>query len=71
MKQTDERIFFDDLINSEQRLDDQQLEFFTYKNGFLLICDKLFGKGLADKIHQSKGPFIIKFKKILTKVINS
>ena len=54
----------------EQNINDEQLEFLTYNNGFLLGCEKIFGCGFAKKIHQSKGPIFIKFKKIHLNVID-
>ena len=49
------------LSNSEQRLNDQKLEFFTYSSGFKLGFEKLF-TGRADKVYHGPGPILIKFK---------
>ena len=55
------------LSKSEQHLNDQKLEFFTYSSGFSLGCEKLF-TGRADKVYQGAGPIYIKFKDTPEKV---
>ena len=52
---------------SEQSMNDQKLEFFTYSSGFKLGCEKLF-TGRADKVYHGPGPILIKFKDTPEKV---
>jgi hypothetical protein len=52
----------------EQSSKDKKLEFFSYTSGFSLGCE-VVRKGNANKVHQGKGPFLIKFKDI--KEVNS
>ena len=42
---------------------DKKLEFFSYTSGFSLGCEKIH-KGNANKVHQGKGPFVIKFNEV-------
>jgi hypothetical protein len=55
------------LSKSEQCMNDQKLEFFTYSSGFKLGCEKLF-TGRADKVYHGPGPILIKFKDTPEKV---
>ena len=55
------------LSNSEQSMNDQKLEFFTYSSGFALGCEKLF-TGRADKVYHGPGPIMINFKDTPEKV---
>lgn len=54
--------------NSEQKLNDQKLEFFTYSSTWKFGCVKV-RSGEADKVYHGDGPIIIKFKDTPAKVI--
>jgi len=51
--------------SNSQEIDDGKLEFYTFSNLFELGCEKVIGGGYAKKIHQSTGPFLLKFKPII------
>lgn len=51
------------MIESNQKLDDHELEFFTYSNGFKTGLEQV-KTGFADKLYHGHGPIIIKFKKM-------
>ena len=52
-----------ELFSLEQNYSDGKLECFTYENGCLHAIERLF-KGLARKLFQDSGPFLLKFKEI-------
>jgi diacylglycerol kinase (ATP) len=52
------------MSSGEQRLDDHQLEFFTYSNGLVTGMERMI-RGLADKLYHGRGPIIMKFKQII------
>ena len=51
------------MSSGEQRLDDHQLEFFTYSNGLVTGMERMI-RGLADKLYHGRGPIVMKFKQI-------
>ena len=60
----DEKIYeekFKRMANQEQKLDDKQLEFFTFDSGMKTGLEKVIG-GLAKKIYHGRGPILMKFK---------
>ena len=60
----DEKIYeekFKKMANQEQKLDDKQLEFFTFDSGMKTGLEKVIG-GLAKKIYHGRGPILMKFK---------
>lgn len=63
----DKKTLEESLKNAKQSHNDQKLEFFTYSSGFKLGMEKMF-TGLADKIYQGTGPYILKFKETPEKV---
>lgn len=60
---TEKNIINQNIKNWKQSSNDKKLEFFSYTSGFSLGCEKIH-KGNANKVHQGKGPFAIKFKEI-------
>jgi hypothetical protein len=55
------------LLNSEQKFNDQKLEFFTYSSGLKIGFEKIY-PGQADKVYHGPGPIIVKFKETPEKV---
>ena len=51
------------MSSGEQRLDDHQLEFFTYSNGLVTGMERMI-RGLADKLYHGRGPIVMKFKQM-------
>ena len=58
----DKQNFLLKLKSWEQKVDDKKLEFFTYSSGFRMGFEKISKGGLANKVHQGSGPFILTFK---------
>jgi hypothetical protein len=56
------------LEKAEQQYNDQKLELFTYASGLKQGMEKV-ARGLADKICQGQGPYLVKFKDTPEKVI--
>lgn len=48
------------MARSEQKLDDHQLEFFTYSNGLTTGLETMIS-GLANKLYHGRGPVLMKF----------
>ena len=48
------------MAKAEQRLDDHQLEFFTYSNGLALGMETMIS-GNANKLYHGRGPVVMKF----------
>jgi len=60
-KKEQEVDFFKDLCEAKQEISDEKMEFYTFSNMLELGAEKMIG-GYAKKVHQSQGPFLIKFK---------
>jgi len=53
---------FIEKVNSwNQTSNDGKIEFFSYTSGFDLGLEKI-KSGMANKVHQGRGPFVITFK---------
>jgi len=58
-KKEEEINYFKDLCEKNQEINDEKMEFYTYGGMMGLGAEKIIG-GYAKKIHQSRGPFMIK-----------
>ncbi len=61
------KLLHNQLKNSEQKSNDQKLEFFTYSSGLKIGFEKI-ATGQADRVYHGPGPIVVKFKETPDKV---
>ncbi len=66
-KENDKKMFDEVFKNSEQKMNDQKLEFFTYSSTWKLGCLKVSSSN-ADKVYHGPAPVILNFKETPAKV---